>query len=927
MCLNANFTSQIVSVHMSPKQHCEHMEYPTFTSQQSLPLGGKGWALVLLWPALALCLVGLLWTYTENEIEKIKTDAIRQVQERATSTADAYAQQLGHMTEQISQITLRLKHQWEDPNIPVNLEKDQEYGLFPPSERLYASVFDANGNLVTSTILSVPRNGNVSHLSYYELHQANCCLGLLISPPSPSVMLGRPIVRFSRRLNDLDSSFDGVTVVSVEPDYLVTFQKNALQGENDFVSVRLATGPLIASKVGVADGSSTQVFYRYDPIFQAREGIVLESAEQFIDGHERYVAWRKIDNYPLVALAGFSLVEATVYANEQTRKHRNFAALTTIFLLVMGFGAANFSAYHVTRKREIDETRETYRLATDVANEGFYMLRPLYEADGSITDFRLDDCNNRAADLVGSTKDKLLGKKISSLKSTSFREELLRLCHVGLKKGFAEEEVRIPSRGPFQARWVYRRIVRSRAGLALTVRDISEEKEQAQELVRLANNDTLTKLPNRNWLNNYLPTAIERSGGGMAHLAVLFIDLDNFKNVNDTLGHEAGDELLLQAAERLRDSVRASDHVARLGGDEFVVILDHVDVVEDVAKVAKVIIDKIRLPYALSAGMGNEINASIGISIYPQDGHSAELLLKHADVAMYAAKAAGKGRHAFYHTHLSDTLILRLDKERALREAVENDEFVVHYQPRVGLISGRLTSMEALVRWQRPDRGLVYPSEFIDIAEDIGLIISIGEIVIDKVCRQIAQWKDEGLTVVPVSVNVSSHQLKSGTLSPFIRACVERYGIQANTLEVELTESAVIERSTVVTKELAALRGLGIKLMIDDFGTGYSSMAQLHRLDVDVLKVDKAFTKALSEGDEGRLLFGAIMSMAKALNMCVVAEGVETPDQLGMLRSLQCDEVQGYLVSKAVTANDMANLLIKRFLLPGSRGPGRLVPV
>ncbi|WP_194725283.1 bifunctional diguanylate cyclase/phosphodiesterase [Noviherbaspirillum malthae] len=902
------------------------MEYPTFTSQQSLPLGGKGWALVLLWPALALCLAGLLWIYTESEIKRIKVEAVSQVQERATSTADSYAQQLGHMTEQISQVTLRLKHHWEDPNIPVNLEKDQEYGLFPPSQLLYANIFDADGDLVTSTILGAPRSGNIAHLPYYKMHQVNCCLGLLISPPSPSVLLGRSIVRFSRRLNNPDGSFDGITVVSVEPDYLVTFQKNALQGENDFVSVRLATGPLIASKVGGSDNASTPIFYRTDPIFQTREGIVLEPVERFKDGHARYVAWRKIDNYPLVALAGFSLAKATAYVDDQTRKYRDFAALTTIFLLVFGFGAANFSAHHVTRKREIDETRETYRLATDVANEGFYMLRPLHDTNGKVIDFRLDDCNNRAADLVGTTRARLLGKTVSSLKSTSFREELLRLCHLGLTKGFAEEEIRIPSQSPFRARWVYRRIVRSRAGLALTVRDISEEKEKAQELARLANNDTLTKLPNRNWLNNYLPTAVERAENGTAHLAVLFIDLDNFKNVNDTLGHEAGDELLVQAAERLRDSVRVSDHVARLGGDEFVVILDHIDVVEDVAKVAKVIIDKIRLPYTLTASMGNEINASIGISVYPQDGDNAELLLKHADVAMYAAKAAGKGRYAFYHTHLSDSLILRLGKERALREAVENDEFVVHYQPRVGLVSGRLTSMEALIRWQRPDRGLVYPSEFIDVAEDIGLIVSIGEIVIDKVCRQIARWKAEGLTVVPVSVNVSSHQLKSGTLSPFIRACVERYGIPANTLEVELTESAVIDRSTVVTKELAALRGLGIKLMIDDFGTGYSSMAQLHRLDVDVLKVDKAFTRALSEGDEGRLLFGAIMSMANALNMCVVAEGVETSDQLGMLRSLECDEVQGFLVSKAVTANDMANLLIKRFLLPGSRGPGRLMP-
>jgi predicted signal transduction protein with EAL and GGDEF domain len=377
----------------------------------------------------------------------------------------------------------------------------------------------------------------------------------------------------------------------------------------------------------------------------------------------------------------------------------------------------------------------------------------------------------------------------------------------------------------------------------------------------------------------------------------------------------------------LRAAVRASDHVARLGGDEFVVILEQVEAVDCVARVAKSIIASISRPFQLAAGTGNEINASIGISLFPEDGADAEHLLKHADIAMYAAKAAGKGRYAFYHTHLSETLVLRLDKERALRIAVENDDFVVHYQPRVGLHSGVLTSMEALVRWNRPDQGMVYPSQFIDMAEDIGLIVRLGELVIEKVCAQLARWKAEGLDPVPVSVNVSPQQLKSGTVSSFIRSCLKRHGIDARLLEVELTESAVIDRSVVISDELAALREQGIKLMIDDFGTGYSSMAQLHRLDVDVLKVDSAFTRALSESEEGHLLFGAIVSMANALDMCVVAEGVETGEQLDALESLSCDEVQGHIVSKAVSAGETANLLLKRLLLPRPYRVGQPLPV
>jgi diguanylate cyclase (GGDEF)-like protein len=450
---------------------------------------------------------------------------------------------------------------------------------------------------------------------------------------------------------------------------------------------------------------------------------------------------------------------------------------------------------------------------------------------------------------------------------------------------------------------------------------------QEQALADLANNDTLTKLPNRNWLNSFLPIALRDAASSTSRLAVLFIDLDNFKNVNDTLGHDAGDELLKQAAVRLKDTVRASDHVARLGGDEFVIILEQVEVEEDVARVAKAIIHTISKSFTLSAGIGNAINASIGISLFPQDGTNAETLLKHADIAMYAAKAAGKGRYAFYHTHLSDSLILRLSKERALQEAVEKQEFVVYYQPRVNTASGRLTSMEALVRWERPGHGLVFPSEFIDMAEDGGLIVSIGEIVIDKVCQQLAHWRREGLQLVPVSINVSPQQLKSGTLSAFFAGSLQRYGIESALIEAELTESAVIDRSTVVTGELAALRAMGIKLMIDDFGSGYSSMAQLHRLDVDVLKVDRGFTQALSEGHEGKQLFRAIMSMATALDMCVVAEGVETMEEVSELQRMSCDEIQGFLISQAVVPNEMTTMMLKRFLFSPPLNSPRLAPV
>ena len=869
---------------------------------------------IIVWPLVGLLLVVLLHGIARERIAAARDDVEARIREQASAVTRSYALQLRHMVEQIDQITLRLKHHWEDPDIPVDLERDQAHGLFPASRLLYATIFDARGNPLTSTVSGWRTNPtNVSDLPYFQFHRANCCAGLLISEPSASRFMGRTVVRFTRRLNRPDGGFAGVVSVAVEPPYLTAFQENAAPGPKDFVSVRLDGGTVLAT--AVSPEKKTTVFYRRNPYFPHQSGVFLESGSKFRDDTPRYVAWHKLDRYPLVALAGFAEHDALAPFYAEAQRYREAATLGSALILVLSGAAAYIAAMIRRRRRKAEETQEIYRLATDAAHEGFYMIRPLLNRRGYPEDFQLEDCNEHGAQLIGSTRDELLGTHISQLRPQALAEDVMKLCRIGLEKGFVEEEVRVAHREHIKADWIYRRIVRSGAGLAFTVRDVSQAKRQEQQLARLANNDTLTGLPNRNWLNSYLPDMVAQLAHGTQRLALLFIDLDNFKNINDTLGHEAGDELLVQTAHRLQAAVRGSDHVARLGGDEFVVVLEQFEIEEDVARVANAIIQTVSQPYALAAGTGNQVNASIGISLFPQDGTDTETLLKHADIAMYAAKAAGKGRYAFYQSHLSDALLLRLSKENALREAIDKDQFVVHFQPRVGVQSGRMTSMEALVRWHRPEHGMVYPADFIDLAEDMGLIVTLGEMVIAKVCDQLAQWQAQGLPPVPVSVNVSSQQLKSGTLSGFLASCIARHGIDAHLLEVELTESAVIDRSVVVSNELAALRRLGIKLMIDDFGTGYSSMAQLHRLDVDVLKVDREFTKALAKGSEGELLFRAIMSMAEALDMCVVAEGVETEQELSVLENLSCDEIQGHIVSEAVDAAAMTHLIIKRFLL------------
>jgi diguanylate cyclase (GGDEF)-like protein len=509
----------------------------------------------------------------------------------------------------------------------------------------------------------------------------------------------------------------------------------------------------------------------------------------------------------------------------------------------------------------------------------------------------------------------LIGTKFSGLFANGYQQEVLPEYRRAMEIGFYEKELKVPTCSSLQVNWVHSRLVRSGDGLAVTLRDISETKAHEEALSRLANADALTALPNRHWLMSYLPKAVERARSSDKILALLFVDLDDFKNINDTLGHAAGDELLQAAAKRLKSVVRPSDSVVRLGGDEFTIILEDVDSDTDVSQVAERMIKVLGEPFVLSPESRHVVHASIGISMFPQDGEHGETLLKHADIAMYAAKAGGKANYQFFRPHLSDNLVARLNNERALRLAIERNEFVLHYQPRVDTFSGELRSIEALVRWTHAERGLVQPNNFIAMAEETGLIVPLGELVIQRVCAQLAHWKRQGLPIVPVSINVSPRQFNQGNLSELLALCMKQHDISASLIEIEITESCMVGDDHAVSEQLAAIAALGMKLLVDDFGTGYSSLSQLRRLDMDGLKVDRAFTAQLCHGKEDETFFLAMLSMAHALGMSVVAEGVETLEQLRILQALSCDEVQGYLISKPVPASEVPSLMLKRFLL------------
>jgi diguanylate cyclase (GGDEF)-like protein len=410
-----------------------------------------------------------------------------------------------------------------------------------------------------------------------------------------------------------------------------------------------------------------------------------------------------------------------------------------------------------------------------------------------------------------------------------------------------------------------------------------------------------------------LAQARQNEAAGIS-LALLFIDLDDFKQVNDTHGHATGDQLLKSAAGRLLSLLRPSDVVARFGGDEFLVLLHPCDGERQAASVAARIVDAFGVPFLIGDEL-HAVGASIGISMFPRDGQDAATLVRNGDIAMYAGKNDGKGQYRFFDPALSNGVNARARLKQRLLEAIEHDQFALVYQPRVNAHSGELLSMEALLRWQHPQLGVVSPADFIPLAESTGLIRRIGELVIDKACAQLAAWREAGAQLVPVSINVSPKQFLGGAVARHLEAAMARHRVPASLIEVEITESAMMGDHDEILAELAALRTLGVKLHVDDFGTGYSSLSQLQRLRMDVLKVDRAFTTELGNSKEGKVFFQAIVSMAHALGMSVVAEGVETAEQLDILRALDCNEVQGYYIARPVPPGEMLGMMRRRFLL------------
>jgi diguanylate cyclase (GGDEF)-like protein/PAS domain S-box-containing protein len=523
---------------------------------------------------------------------------------------------------------------------------------------------------------------------------------------------------------------------------------------------------------------------------------------------------------------------------------------------------------------------------------------------------RILDCNDTFARMVGCSPATLIGRNTGDLYARPIEREELALI---LQQAGTLQSVEVElQNAEGKSVWVLQNLVLLGEGessvIHATVVDISDRKRAEEQIEFHAYHDVLTGLPNRKLFTDRLNWSISRCRRSSRALAVMFLDLDHFKSINDSLGHTAGDELLLEMARRLKMCVREDDTVARLGGDEFTIVLSDLRESGDAIVVAQKILTSIQQPVILG-GMTVDMTVSIGIALYPEDGIDAESLLKNADSALYRAKDAGRNAYQLCTNELKEKALQQISLERALRRALAEGELTLYYQPVVSLASGAVVGAEALLRWIDPTRGVIMPGEFIPFAEDSRLIVPIGEWVLHSACKQMRMWHDRGVGPVRVAVNLSARQFQHHDLVNTVRAVLRDTRLDPSCLDLEVTETTAMHNAEVTIEVVEALRALGVSISIDDFGTGYSSLNYLKRFPINAVKIDRSFVQELATSEEDAAIVSAVVGIAHSLRLRVIAEGVETHEQLSMLIRKRCDEVQGFLFGRPMPADSLTDFM------------------
>lgn len=608
------------------------------------------WWLIALWPLIAIALIGS-GAYSLDRDDAASRAAVDAVaRKEASALASAYALQLSHTVEQLDQSLSNLKYFWENAPQAVSLVQLAKQGMYPPEKNVYIAIYDAHGTLTDST-LPVAGTVNIAAESLFETHGTSPKAGLLITKHDSAPGVPRATVWFSRRLEKANGDFAGVIAIAVEPRYLGSFYDRTALGRGDFVTVRSTTGKVLSTKMGEQIRSYTGIF-RKPPVFREPRGVELYPATSFNDNEARLYAWDTLEKYPLISTVG--LLESDIHAElvSDIRAKRRAALAIAFAIGLIALTGMLLNLIWLRRRHQAQVSRNRYLIAIESGNEGFFSLYPVMDGSGKSIDFVIAECNERGATMLGNKKSEMTGKAISGFCSAREFPLLLEKFLLAMERGSYEDEfVQVDDSGT--SRVLYRHLIRSAHGIALTLRDVSETRQHEAQLHAMANRDALTHAFNRHWFMTNLPLAMERASAQNKPLALLFIDLDNFKEINNTYGHGAGDSLLVMTCERFRELIRPQDHVVRLGGDEFTIILEQAGRAE-IVDIADRIIDGLSRPFFIENVPVDLVRASIGISIFPEDGATVDTLVKHADDAMYAAKRAGKAHYRFYRTRHDD---------------------------------------------------------------------------------------------------------------------------------------------------------------------------------------------------------------------------------------------------------------------------------
>jgi diguanylate cyclase (GGDEF)-like protein len=857
-------------------------------------------------PLFTLLLLAAIWAGTLHAVKNERVTARAMAAESAHELIETYEAQVARSLNGIEQTLKVLKYAVEQKGALGALPELGVHGLLPSGLVFVVSIVDAKGNTIASNPRKMPIS--VAGQSYFEFHRSDRNTTTFVAQTARDKANQEFHVHFTRRLEDAHGNFAGIVIVEVDPAYFTSAYERARQGDRGMIGLVGPDGVVRSMRIG----DKVSWGQRVDQRLLAGGG---EPQISPWDGVSRYTAVRPLRGYNLSVFAGLDEDEEMAGFRKQRDDHYREAALASGLLLIVAAMGWVWSWQGAKTRRRIRRAQETYAAASEANMDAFFVLRAIRDREGAIVDFKFSNVNPRGQQLTGRSKQQLMSQTFCNwLPAARYNGIFERLANITNEGGVYQEEAQnlMPQ---FQADWLAWQVVGVEGGVVAIVRDISERMRNEARIVHMAHHDALTGLPNRSLIADRLQQAVldaERTGQSVL---VAFIDLDSFKLVNDTMGHNAGDELLKVVAGRMVDCVRRNDTVGRFGGDEFVLVLPHVD---DNASALVPLLDKILAAVVepiMLEGQKMQVSCSIGVSLYPRDGRDADTLMMHADMAMYRAKDSGKNNCQFYTHEMNICLEEKMTLMDGLRRALAEQQLRLAYQPKVDLATGRIFGVEALLRWQHPQRGAVSPDQFIPLAEECGMILPIGEWVMREACRQARAWQDAGLEPISISVNVSPRQFDDCRLVRRVADALHESGLAPEWLELEVTESMVMRDVAQSVAKMRELEAMGIALSIDDFGTGYSSLAALKSFPISRLKIDKSFVRDLASSEDDQAIARAIISLSHQLHMRVIAEGVETEQQRSFLQQNGCDEVQGYLYGKPVPPQEIASQLTQAIML------------